>query len=139
MSAFLDQTVADLMSAPPALTTPDVSLLAAGQQMLAAGISCLIVDLGDASRGYGVVTHKDIVSLLGGEGEAPVEALAGACVRDVMTAPAVTVPPGYRLGTCLDLMRMLGVRRAPVLEAGQLLGIISFTDIFKAALGSAPG
>jgi CBS domain-containing protein len=137
MTAFFDHTVSELMTATPAVTSPDTSLLDAGAKMLELGVSCLVVDLGEPARGFGIVTHKDTVSLLGSETESPKDALADVTVGDVMTAPAVTVPPGYRLGTCLDLMRMLGVRRAPVLEGGELLGIISITDIFKAALGVA--
>jgi len=134
MTTFLNHTVAELMCKTPAMTTPETSLIDAGREMIERGLSCLIVDLGDPTRGFGMVTHKDIVSLLGSETENPKESLDGVTVGDVMTAPAVTVPPGYRLGTCLDLMRLLGVRRAPVLEAGELLGIISFTDIFRAAM-----
>jgi CBS domain-containing protein len=32
------------------------------------------------------------------------------------------------------MMRMLGIRRAPVLEQGRLVGLLSFTDVFRHAI-----
>jgi len=134
MANHLDRNVRELMTAPASLTTPETSLLDAGRQMLAAGHSCLLVDLGDPGLGFGIVTHKDIVMRIGVDTSDVITMLGDACVSDVMTAPTVTVPPDYKLSTCLDLMRMLGVRRAPVIEDGKVLGIISLTDFFKAAM-----
>lgn len=123
--------VRDVMTPSPLTVRPDASLHDALRRMHEGGVSCLVVDCG-SGRGWGMLTHKDAMSLLGaGEVEA---ALEGTEVRDVMTAPAVTVPPDYRVGTALDQMRMLGVRRAPVVEGGRLLGILSYTDVFRRVL-----
>lgn len=134
MANHLERPVRDFMTAPASLTTPETSLLDAGRKMHSTGHSCLLVDLGDPGLGVGIVTHKDIVLLIGIDTSDVTETLRNACVGDVMTAPTVTVPPDYKLSACLDLMRMLGVRRAPVIENGQVLGVITLTDFFRAAM-----
>ncbi len=135
MSTFLERTVRQIMSTPPATTTPDTSLQIASKKMIEEGVTCLIVVMGDPSLGFGVLTQKDIVALLGPETEDVNGLLADVLVADAMTSPSVVVPPGYGLATCLDMMRMLGVRRAPVVEGNELVGLVSIADIFKAAVG----
>jgi CBS domain-containing protein len=47
-----------------------------------------------------------------------------------MTKPAITVNLGMSIYNCQLLMRMVGVRRLPVIDGNQLVGILSNTDIF---------
>ena len=53
-------------------------------------------------------------------------------VFDIMTRPLVTVSPGLSLKYCARLMHQAGIRRAPVFDGKNIVGIISNTDIFKA-------
>jgi len=48
----------------------------------------------------------------------------------VMTKPAFTVSNGLSISNCHQMMRMVGVRRLPVVDGTQLVGIISNADIF---------
>ncbi len=131
MTKLTESAVRDIMTSPPLTATPDETLMVALRRMHENGVSCLIVCL-ESGHGWGVLTHKDAMSLMGtGEIESVLE---GTTVGDVMTAPAVTMPPHYRIDTALDLMRMLGIRRAPVVAGGELLGVVSFTDIFRRTL-----
>ncbi len=133
MQRLLPLTVRELMTTEPLCTTREASLLEALRVMKEHAVTCLIVTR-EPGQGFGVLTHKDAMSMLtSGAGDLE-DALSSTLVGDVMSSPAVTVPPDYTVDTALDLMRMLGVRRAPVVEAGQLLGVISFTDIFRRAL-----
>jgi len=131
MTKLTERTVQDIMTAEPLTATPEETLMAALERMHEGGVSCLIVRL-DRGHGWGVLTHKDAMSILGTTDVKAV--LESATVGDVMTAPAVTMPPHYRVDTALDLMRMLGIRRAPVVDGGELLGVVSFTDVFRRAL-----
>ena len=51
-------------------------------------------------------------------------------VEDVMTKPAITVSPELALRDCVQMMRMVGVRRLPVADGRGLVGILSNTDLF---------
>ena len=53
-------------------------------------------------------------------------------VLDIMTSPVVMVSPGLALKYCIRLMHQAGIRRAPVFDGKDIVGIISNTDIFNA-------
>jgi len=53
-----------------------------------------------------------------------------------MTYPMVVLQPTYSIGTSMQLMRMVGVRRAAVVEGTSAVGFVSFTDIFRFAVES---
>jgi CBS domain-containing protein len=50
-------------------------------------------------------------------------------VREIMGTPVITVPPEQPVGDCLRLMTEHRVRHLPVLEKGQLIGIVSIGDL----------
>jgi CBS domain-containing protein len=50
-------------------------------------------------------------------------------VREIMGTPVITVPPEQPVGDCLRLMTEHRVRHLPVLENGQLVGIVSIGDL----------
>ncbi len=54
-------------------------------------------------------------------------------VADIMTANPVTVTPRNAIRTAVNLMREAGCRRLPVVERGQLVGIITDRDLRRAA------
>jgi CBS domain-containing protein len=81
----------------------------------------------------GILTSKDIVNLLGSQ---DVSALDVVTVADVMTRPAICVGKDTNLVDCLNLMRMSGVRRMPVLDGLRVIGILSSSDVFARALAA---
>lgn len=130
MSELHKTLVRDIMNPDVATIAPDASVKDILQAMNEKGLSCLVVDLGDVSKGLGIVTQKDILGTL----VDPDEAIDEVRVEEVMTAPALCVSPNFGIPTCVQMMRMLGVRRVPVVENGKLIGIISFSDIFRRAV-----
>ena len=50
-------------------------------------------------------------------------------VYEVMTKPAVTVPPDMDIRYCARLFEQLGLSRAPVVDGKTIIGIISHTDM----------
>jgi predicted transcriptional regulator len=76
-----------------------------------------------------VITTKDIVQVLCDGEQALLDQLL---VQDSMTAPCVSVQKDFLIADCIQLMRISGVRSAPVLDGVKLIGMLSFTDIVKA-------
>jgi len=107
--------------------TEDALLLDAARLMHDLGVSSLVVEQESASGALGILTRKDIVEALCSEmpGMAPLR------VRDVMTKPAIYVTPELAIRHCMRLMRMAGIRRAPVVKNGRLVGVLSNTDVFR--------
>src|SRR5437868_627936 len=50
-------------------------------------------------------------------------------IAEVMTRDVVTVTPRTEFKECVDLLRIHGVSALPVLEAGELLGIVTEFDL----------
>jgi CBS domain-containing protein len=60
-------------------------------------------------------------------------------VRDLMTREVVTLEPNDRLATAEDVMRLGRIRHMPVVDDGELVGIVSQRDLFHNALLKALG
>jgi len=50
-------------------------------------------------------------------------------IYEIMSKPVITVDPDMDIRYCARLFTRFELSRAPVLEAGEVVGIISFTDM----------
>ena len=55
-------------------------------------------------------------------------------VGDIMSSEVVTVAPGQSVQDCMALMTDKRVRHLPVVEEGEIVGIISIGDVVKAVI-----
>ena len=55
-------------------------------------------------------------------------------VHEIMSAKVITVEPGRTVQECLGVMTDRHIRHLPVLEAEQLVGIVSIGDLVKAII-----
>lgn len=53
-------------------------------------------------------------------------------IRDRMTSPVMTVAPDTSLEQALALMGRQSIRRLPVVDRGQVVGIVTWTDLMRA-------
>lgn len=111
--------------------TAHENLRAAARRMQEQRIRALLVSGAHPGDLPGILTSKDIVNLLGSQDPA---VLAELTVADVMTRPAICVPRQTNLVDCINLMRMTGVRRMPVLDGATVVGILSTSDVFARVL-----
>jgi CBS domain-containing protein len=119
--------VRDLMNSDIKTITKVTQLMTAAKIMRDQGVTSLIIEPDDEMDAYGIITRKDIVDAL-------VENVMGGdsqLVEDVMTKPAISIHPDLSIYNCQLLMRMVGVRRMPVVDGTTLVGIISNSDIFN--------
>jgi CBS domain-containing protein len=119
--------VKDLMKADAKTVNKDVTLFTAIKMMHDLGVSSLIIEPESDRDAFGIITRKDVV-------EAIVMDPAGGTsllVDDVMTKPAITVNSGLSISNCHQMMRMVGVRRLPVVDGTKLIGILSNANIFE--------
>lgn len=122
---------ADLMTREVHWAAPDEMLRGAAQRMREQGIRALLIAGERPDDLPGIVTSKDIVNLLGSQDLAVLE---HTTVGDVMTRPAICVPQQANVVDCINLMRMNGVRRVPVLDGTTVVGVLSSSDVFARAL-----
>ena len=119
--------VSELMTREVKFISENVSLLDAVRKMKDFDVSSLVVESASESDWFGIVTQKDIINKL----LVPEPGREYALVGDVMTRPAITVPPIMSVLSCVKLMKRLNVRRLPVCAGRDIVGILSITDIFR--------
>ncbi|UCH61274.1 MAG: CBS domain-containing protein [Anaerolineales bacterium] len=126
----MQNKVRDWMSHPVVVIDPDSSVSYALTLMRRRNIHSLIVDVTEDNPAYGIVTSTDIRDKIIAEDRNPAETQ----IREIMTAPVITGEPDWSLKECSVKMQKLGIHHMPITDKdGVLIGLISATDIFKAA------
>ena len=75
----------------------------------------------------GIFSERDVIYGLARAGDA----MLGRPVKEVMTAPAITVSPDTDVMAALALMTRRRIRHLPVTEAGRTIAFISIGDLVK--------
>ncbi len=94
-------------------------------KMRSENVTALLVDKRHPSDAWGIVTIPDLVGEVISPGRAPDD----TNVYEIMTKPVITVPPDMDIRYVARLLHRARVRRAPVETQGELLGIISLSDL----------
>jgi CBS domain-containing protein len=122
-------TVADILSTKGAGVTtvhPGQSVRDAARLLADHAIGALVVaDVTD--RPVGIITERHIVRRLAQDDQ-----VAARTVGEVMTARLVTGTPDDALVSVAFVMAERRIRHLPILNKGQLIGIVSVGDILKA-------
>ncbi len=112
-------SVATAMNRVVVTLPPDESLRTALSLMAAKSGSAIVITDGPTS--VGILTERDIARLCSRQSE-----LLEAPLRDIMSAPLLTVTPETSLTAAAELMLKSRVRQMPVVdETGRLLGILN--------------
>ena len=103
--------------------TADTSVLDASVLMVDRGVGGVMVV--EAGRLMGIFTERDVLRRVVAVRLEPSSTL----VRDVMTAPVLTVAPETPLQACRALMSERRIRHLPVIADGALVGLVSSGDV----------
>ncbi len=119
----MPKKIRDLMTTELVTFPADATVLDAAKCMRDAGIGGVIVLEDDAI--CGIVTDRDlVVRAIARERDPRTTTLGDICSRDL-----TTVAPDDQIGRAIQLMRDKAVRRLPVVEKGQPVGILSLGDL----------
>lgn len=99
------------------------------KMMADAGIGCAVV-LGKDKRPVGMFTERDLVKRVADKGRGVLD----SPISRVMSKPLAMISPSATVWDAVVLMGRADVRRLPVVENGQLVGILTERDIFRLIL-----
>lgn len=102
------------------------SLLHAAQRMRDLDVGCMPI-CGDDEQLHGIITDRDIVLRCCADGRDPATMTAG----ELTQGTPVWISAGANEDQVLELMSGHQVKRLPVIEDGQLVGMISEADIAR--------
>lgn len=124
------QIVRDWMSKPVIVVDPDSTVSYALTVMRRRNIHSVVVSPVQGENDYGILTTTDIRDKILAVERNPAEAR----VREIMTSPVKTARPDWTLVQCSIEMQRYKIHHMPVAdELGELIGLISATDLFFAA------
>ncbi len=121
---ILNRPVREIMSTPVIVAGEQDRLMDAVKEMYKSNVgSLIIVNEGEVR---GILTRKDLVYLIA-SGILEKNPRLG----DVMSTSIVTASPDDTIGDVAKRMMETGVRHIPVLNKGEVTGIVTITDIAR--------
>jgi CBS domain-containing protein len=118
---MIEKTVETAMSGAVETVAPDATARSAANLLRRREVGSLVVADDDEVRG--IVAESDFVALVGEDADptTPVSAF--------MSSPVVTVGPETALADAATTMREEGVKKLPVVADGDLVGVVTTTDL----------
>jgi CBS domain-containing protein len=121
-------TVRDLLKAKGHATwctTPNSTVYEALQQMAEKNVGALLVV--QSRKLVGIFSERDYARKVTLKGKLS----AATFVSEVMTDNLITVAPDQTIEDCMELMTNRHIRHLPVLDNGELMGVVSIGDVVK--------
>jgi CBS domain-containing protein len=107
---------------------PHETVYTALQLLAAKNVGALVVLDGDTL--VGILSERDYARKVVLQGKSSMD----TPVREIMTTRVITVTPDVTLGDCMEQMTHHRIRHLPVMEAGEVIGLISIGDLVKAII-----
>ncbi|MCH9695303.1 MAG: CBS domain-containing protein [Gammaproteobacteria bacterium] len=99
-----------------------LDVLSALKTMKKVGATSLIVKRRDEQDEYGLLLFSDIAKKVIAKNRAPER----VSVYEVMAKPVLTVRPEMEIRYCARLFENFNISHAPVVENGEIVGLVSF-------------
>ena len=126
----MKKKVRDIMQRDVATIDGIATVREALQRMRDRHIKSLVVNRRHRDDAYGIITLYDIVNKVVTQGRR----LEMTNVYEVMNKPLITVSQGLAVKYAARLMSQFDVKRAVIIEHGELIGIVSMQDIVYSML-----
>ncbi len=88
-------------------------------------VKALVVNKRHEDDEYGLVLMNDIAKKVLAKNRSPDR----TNIYEIMTKPALSVSPDMNVKYCARLFERFGISRAPVVENGQVIGMVSYNNI----------
>lgn len=124
-------TVKDLLSkvsGPIIMVAPNDTVYRALQVMSENNVGAVMIC--EEDQMLGIFTERDYcrkIILMG-------RSSLNTPIQDIMTKNMITINPTQSMEECMELMTKYHIRHIPVVEAGNLVGVISMRDVLEAII-----
>ena len=116
--------VKEAMKANPVTVKTKTTVKEAAELMKKKGIgNCIVVD----DKPLGIITESDILKKVVAEDLKASEVL----VEEIMKTPLIVIDPYVEIKEAMKTMSKCNIRRLPVIENGNLIGIITQKDVLR--------
>ena len=119
MSAFLDKPAKEIMSTPVVTVLFSDPVISAVNKMITHDIGAVVVMMG--GQPVGIITERDILKRVVLEERNPRTTMC----QDVMSKPLITIRLDTPLSEAISIMQKNGIRRLPVVENNEIIGIVT--------------
>ena len=119
-STFVNQ----VMSKNVLTLDKSTSLQEAAENMKKLNVGCVIVT--ENNNPIGIITERDFVTKIVAEGRPLFTE-----IQEVMSSPLITIDSEETIWEASELMKEKSIHKLPVKEKGQIVGIVTTTDIVK--------
>jgi signal-transduction protein with cAMP-binding, CBS, and nucleotidyltransferase domain len=103
----------------------EASVFEAVKRMVEANVGSLLVT--ESGEIKGIVTERDYLRRAALEGRPDKE----TAVREIMSSPLLVVKPETTVDECMALMTDRRIRHVPVVDGGEVVGIVSIGDVVR--------
>ena len=110
--------IAEVLNASPATTSPDRPVEEVALELVERGLSGMPVLDGDGAL-IGIVSEYDLI------------ARSGRTVGEIMSRGVITATEEVSVAEIVRLMGLHGIRLVPIVRDGQLIGVVSRTDLIR--------
>jgi CBS domain-containing protein len=126
------KTVANILAAKEPVVyavTPDTSVFEALEVMAKHNIGAVLVT--DSGKLSGIMSERDYARKIILVGKASKDTK----VSEIMSAKVTTVAPETSINECMEMMTAGKFRHLPVMDDGELVGMVSIGDVVEAVIG----
>lgn len=88
-------------------------------------VKALVVEKRSDDDEFGIVLMNDIAKKVLARNRSPQR----TNIYEIMTKPALCVDPNMNVKYCARLFERFGISRAPVIEGGRVIGMVSYNNI----------
>jgi CBS domain-containing protein len=122
---FMSQKLRKIMVEKVVTIEPKASALQAAELMNMHEIGCIVVV--DHEKPVGILTERDMLKRVICKSKSS----KTVKVIDLMSKPLVSGSPDMRAGDAAKIMFERNIKKLPVVENGQLLGLVTLTDLLR--------
>jgi CBS domain-containing protein len=117
--------VSEIMNTNVMTISPGAKVYEAARLMADNPLGCVIVVEGN--KPVGIVTETDIIRILGGK-----KITFNKKISEIMSSPVTTIHPGTKLEKASKIIDTKHLRKYPVVDGGNLVGLITESAVVHA-------